>query len=386
MPAARTERRNRKCIGSQRGSQASNDSSLLADAPTAFSPNDKATTEVEEREQPQHGISILKEIFPDHETEKGSSGKHRPLQQLLGSLPSPARATLGSSQPSSNASVPFGPPAHAPTIPMAAPVGPPPPPLLPAPGCQAPQEQCEPPRAAAMMHPEQGFTSYRERLRAGGRGAFQRAYDAGFVPKNMKQEWGSAQTAHGGLPQQQQEMQHGYGASGDSQQMWNGAGQVQNNDYYGAPMQSQYQCMQQQVQQPQVMVQSMMLPQMAVQQPQMVPMPQDIGHTPMNQMQMPQMQVPQMPAQPLQLPQMAMSQCHTPTASGESTPTGWPLQQAVYGNLGTPTDSGASTPTEMARRECMAVLMPQTSQFFPCDQATLAAQLQASADCQRYED
>lgn len=366
MPAARSDRRTRRGAAGQ-GAQ---DSTFL-DAPAALSPREeqKVIDETQEGEQPsQHGISILKEIFPElDEKEKAATAKHRPLQQLLGSLPSPARATLGgsSAQASNAGSMPFAPPAHAP-MPMVAPVAPPPPPSMPAPACQAPQEQCEPPRAAALMLPEQAFPSYRERLRAGGRGAFQRAYDAGFIPKGMKQEWNSGQTAHGVLPQQSDVHNGSSMPYGDSQQMWNGAGQMQSNDYSSTPMQPQYPCMQQ-VQQPQMMVP--MLPQMAVQQP--MQMPQG-DHSPMSQVQMPQMQ-----NQALQLPQMAMSQVHTPTASGASTPTGW-------------LTSGQSTPTEIdmaVRAECMAILqMPQSSQFFPVDQEMLAAQLKASADSQRYED
>lgn len=112
------------------------------------------------------------------------------------------------------------------------------------------------------------------------------------------------------------------------------------------------------VQQSQMQVQQM-LPQMAVQQPmQMMSMGQ--GE-----------QSPQQLAQQMQqLPPLAMSQVQmqTPTSSGQSTPTS----------------------IDSVRSECMAILglgMPASSQF-PCvDQnAVLAEQLRASADCQRYED
>jgi len=184
------------------------------------------------------------------------------------------------------------------------------------------------------------------------------------------------QTAQGVLSHQS-EMQNGYGTTADAQQMWNGTGQMQSTDYCGVPMQAHYQCMQpevQNMQQPPMMMPGMpMLPQMAVQQPQMLAMAQS-DQSPMSQMQMPQMQTQQ-----LQLPQMAMSNVHTPTASGECTPTTWVNNHLVA--------SGASTPTEVARRECMAMLMPQSSQFFPCDQANLAAQLQQMAESQgAYED
>lgn len=84
-----------------------------------------------------------------------------------------------------------------------------------------------------MLALESSATSYRERLRAGGRGAFQRAMDAGFVPKNMKQDWSGLQAspapAQGFLPKTQAEGNQAgmmqYSTLGDSQQMWNGAGQ-----------------------------------------------------------------------------------------------------------------------------------------------------------------
>lgn len=393
MPAAaasglRSEKRHhRRGAGSQKGSvsQTSPNASFL-DAPAPLSPShapeQKITTDAEEVDQSsQHGISILKEIFPEL-TEAEKIGKvsakptQPPLQQLLGKLPSPARAPTGSGSGTQQwSSMPVGPPAHAPML-LAAPVVPPPP-TLPAPACQAQQvEHCAHPRNFAPTLPEQSFPSYRERLRAGGRGAFQRAYDAGFMPKNMKQEWSSSQTAQGMLPQQQDMQNSEATPYGNAQQAWSAMGQMQSDDYCGVPMQSQYPCIQQ-AQQPQM---QMMLPPMAMQHQPMLPMAQsDIS--PMTQMQMPQMQSAHMPTQPLQLPHMAMSQPHTPSASGASTPTsGWPT-------------SGENTPTEMARRECMALLsachlMPQTQGQFFHDEASLAAQLQASilADCQPYED
>lgn len=370
MPAASVPR----AAGSQKGSVSqTSPTSPFLDAPAALSPRDapeqKVTTEGEEADQSQqHGISILKEIFPElTEAEKigNPSAKQTqpPLQQLLGSLPSPARAPTGSSsctRPSS--SLPFAPPAHAPMLPVAAVM--PPPPVLPAPACQAQHvERYMSPQNMAPTFPEQSFPSYRERLRAGGRGAFQRAYDAGFMPKNMKQEWSSTQPFQGVLPQQQA-MQN----SCDAQQVWGSMGQMPSNDYCGVPqMQAQYPCAQR-PQQPQM---QMMLPPMAMQQ-QMA----QSDMSPMTQMQLSQMHLAQMPQLASQLSHMAMSQPHTPSASGASTPTsGWPT-------------SGENTPTEMARRECMAFLMPQSSGQFFNDGALLEAQLQASilADCQPYED
>merc|ERR1719162_2176832 len=114
---------------------------------------------------------------------------------------------------------------------MVAPVMPPPP-VMPAPAYQ-----------------EQGFPSYRERLRAGGRGAFQRAFDIGLMPKNMKQEGQTGSSM----------------SYGDANQMWTGAGQMQSNDY---AYQAQYQMPMPSQQMP------LMMPHMAMQQPstQMLPM------------------------------------------------------------------------------------------------------------------
>lgn len=385
----RSERRSRRGAGSQRGSStqaASTDISLL-DAPTALSPRErpdlKVAVDAEEVEASStKGISILKEIFPEHDVDADNGpGKVPLLQQLLGGVPSPARSPTYGNSGTQPGSVPFGPPAHAP-MPMVAPVMPPPPPVLPAPVCQDPWESA---RATAPPLPEPSFGSYRERLRAGGRGAFQRAFDAGLMPSNMKQEWNTMQMPSAsaqGMLSQSQEVQSGstmqYGAVGDAHQMWSGAGQMQSNDYCGVPMQAQYQCVQQanhtemqmtamsgqQLVAPVSMQQSQMpmqmLPQMAVQQPvQMVQMQQGEQSPQMSQMQM-AMPVPQMSLPQMQLPQMVQ----TPTTS-----------------------SGDSTPTEsdLARRECMAILMPQASQF-QSDTDLLEAQLKACAECQRYED
>jgi len=336
----------------------------FVNAPAALSPNptkvmdppvqshgeeDIETTP--EANAPQ-GISILKEIFPEHDADSANAaGKAAPppLQQLLGSVPSPARATPTSIHQNSQAPT-FGPPTHAP-MPLAAPVLPPPPPMLPAQACrQREQEQWESFRN--MAQPEQSvYGSYRERLRAGGRNAFQRAYDAGLVPKNMKnQEW----------TPQSHEMQIGatgmpYNAMGDGNQMWNSAVQMQSTDYCGMQMQPQYQCMQQVQMQPQM------------QQPmQMLSMPAGDQSPQMGQMNMTPMAMSQMQ---MQMPPMALSQVQTPVNTPASTA------------------SGDSTPTELmsVRSECMAILMPQASQF-PCNNDMLAAQLKEMAADQRYED
>lgn len=302
--------------------------------------------EGEEGNSSSPGFSILKDIFPGHGEAPPAVEMKVPspapcvLTQLLGSIPSPARGNMygNGNAPAPNC-MPFAPLAHAP-MKFGAPAGPPPPPMMPAP-IAAPQFQ------------EAGFGSYRERLRAGGRGAFQRAFDVGLVPKNMKQDWNGVQMPS--TPAQGMLLQSAEGHNcsqmsydGSHGQMWNGTGQMQqSNDYCGYAMQA-----------PQMQMQ--MLPQMAVQQPmQMMPMQQGEASPVTPQMAMPQ------PQMQMQLPPMAMSQPQTPSSSGYNTPTS----------------------SDSVRAECMAILMPQASQFFPCDQDLLAAQLRASAESQqRYED
>lgn len=218
---------------------------------------------------------------------------------LVGAIPSPARAMAGKGAGRNYQgivtpkNVPFGPPAHAPAV-LASPHLPPPPPFHSA----APQEQQQPTTTTMAMLEPMG-ASYRERLRAGGRGAFQRALDAGLMPKNMKQEWNgqhsSSAAAQGFLPKQQPEGQSGgvmqYSALGDSQQMWNGS-----NDGWCSPM-GQAQMQPQQAYAPQQMMQQQMAQQMLIQVPQqqaqqpaqmMLQMP-----TPQEQVQQPVQMMPQ---------------------------------------------------------------------------------------------
>jgi len=255
-------------------------------------------------------VSILEGIFPQHAAESNKepakADAQAPfLKHLLASVPSPARAGLGQ-----HSRAPAGPPMHAP-IPMVAPVVPPPPTAMPAHMCQT--------FASGTSH-----SLYRERLRAGGRGAFQRAFNAGFVPKNMSQEWISDMQNTTAMP------------------AWSAQGHMQGAGYCGMPMPGAYQCMSQVPQQP--MSVQMMPPQSPIQQP-----PLQLSQEAMQQMQM-------------QLPAMAFSQVHgsSPSASGYSTPT---------------------SEVDSVRSECMAILGQM-----PCDAEALAAQLRASADCQRYED
>jgi hypothetical protein len=334
-----------------------------------------------------------KDIFPAHSAGPAACGSV--LEQLLGSIATPSRAHQSGppavSQVSSYSGIqrngiPCGPPAHAPTL--LAPPTLPPPPLMPAPVYQAPQQQWEPPRTAApQLSPEASFGSYRERLQAGGRCAFQRNIEAGLMPKAMRQE------APCYVPLQQPEMQNGavmqydsqyeYALAGDGQHMWSGAGQMQSNDCWQVPVdQTDYtsQCaymqqvpqMQQQMASPEIsqllgMTDQLSMPpqaqqQMQVQMPfqvqqsqfqQMAPMAMDEQSMQMLQMQSPQMQLPQLPQ--MELPQTPMSQM-----------------------------SGESTPCDIDR--CMAIVMPQDSQS-QCDRDFMALQLKAAAELQQcYED
>jgi len=265
---------------------------------------------------------------------KGAKGKAPMPFSLLSSLPSPAR-NLARSQPG-----PCGAPTYAPAALVAPSM--PPPPMMPAPPCQAPNMM----NMAIPEQPQLG--SYRDRLRAGGAGAFQRAFQSGLVPKAMKQDWNTglgytAQMQGQGynMPQEAQ-IQNGagmqYSMGGDSQQ-WYGAGQAQGPDCLGILMnQSQMPApQQQQLQQNAQMVQQM--PAQAPMQYLQVPQPQlsmqmasfidgEQGQMQMASMQMPSMQLPQMPI---------MAEMHT----GESTPT----------------MSGYSTPSE-----CMSTAMPQVTE------------------------
>lgn len=247
------------------------------------------------------------------------------ILQLLGGIPSPARkypqsgqlqgsGHLGSTQPQG---IPCCPPPHAP-MPLEAPASPPPPPMS----------------QVSVLNCDVG-PSYRERLRAGGQGAFQRAFNVGLMPKSMKNDWSgpcASAEAQGMLPQQA-DMQNGMyqqWTGRDSQQMWNGAGQMQGHEYWYVPME-----------QPQVYTQSPEMVQMAPMQ---------------DQQQMLAMQ-PQALLQPPQI---------SPTSMGNETL----LQQE-------------SMPSELGR--CLAIVMPESA-MLPCDKDLVAAQLKAAADCQCYED
>lgn len=199
---------------------------------------------------------------------------------------------------------------------------------------------------------------YRERLRAGGREAFQRAFNVGLVPKSMKQEVYNNDMQ--GLRQQHSasvSSPMAYSSVPESHAMWDAP--MQSNDYWHTqmehpPMLEQPQMMSphftgsQDVQQMMPQFQQAWNP-VPMQQPDMQPQPLPHGQLPA----MPNMQVPQMHMQQQQL-------------------EGMPVVD--------------SSPTELHR--CMAIIMPEAGQFgqFPCDKNMMAAQLQAAADCQCYED
>lgn len=163
-------------------------------------------------------------------------------------------------------------------------------------------------------------------------------------------------------------------------QTWSGAGHLQSNDYCGAPMQGQYQGMQQEL----------MMGHLTPMSGHVTPI--SASQSPMQQHAVPMQMMPQ----PMQMmAQGDQSQwCVDPQNSWGPNGVQMQLPQLTSGASTPYTSSGASTPMgygenvemDSVRRECMAIVMPQTSQFFPADADLLAAQLRASADCQCYED
>lgn len=239
------------------------------------------------------------------------------ILHLLGGIPSPARTYPGSGYiaPSQPQGVPCCPPPLTP-MPLTTPMSPPPPPNVP------------------VLNYEAG-PSYRDRLRAGGQGAFQRAFNAGIMPKSMKADWnGASQVAdtQATLPQQV-DVQNGMlmpcMMGNEPQQVWGAAAEMQSHDYWYVPMDQNH--MSQQC--------------MYTQSPDMLQMPPMPGQQSLMQMSS-QAMLPQ--------PQFGTSPMH---------------------------HTNAATDLE----KCMAIVMPQSAQL-PCDKDLVAAQLRAVADCQCYED
>lgn len=332
--AARPERRSRRGTGGQnraalQGSYG--DSSTLLSTTSAM--DAKATGEA---------LKAKSETLPADVS----------ILHLLGGIPSPARPTaaatghpllpaigqLGTAQPQQPQGIPCCPPPHAP-MPLTMPAGPPPPPLAPAINCES-------------------GASYRERLRAGGQGAFQRAFDIGLMPKQMKNDWNGARPSEiqGMLPQQtdmQSNMMMPCMAGGDTQQAWHGTGQMQNHDYWYVP-----------VDQPQMSTHCPYTEQVSMAQ---MPQTQD-----MYQMTMPDHQ--SMMAMPDQQPVLAMP---------DQQPMLTMPPQAMLQQPMMPTTPMNDEATDFQR--CLAIIMPDAAQV-PCDKDLLAAQLRAVADCQCYED
>lgn len=274
------------------------------------------------------------------------------LEQLLGGIPSPVRTHPGAKQIGNGQlhGIPCSPPAHSPTLLSTQAVATPPPPQVPAPGDR-----------------ETAGLSYREKLRAGGRGAFQRAYDVGLMPRTMKPEWPSAE-AQSYFPQQtdvQSSMAMSCPAGNDAQ-LWGGTGQVQNNDYWDWGASMEHAQMSTPMDQLQWNASNGTVPYM--QQVPMVQLPQSpelLHMTPMPGQQSPLPIAPQALMQPAQMPQVAVQ---------VSPQEQFPLSTCMGGD---------ATPTDIER--CMAIIMPPSSQLL-CDKDLMAAQLKAAADCQCYED
>jgi len=289
-----------------------------------------------------------------------ASSKVPILEQLLGNIATPVR----SNQPPQvqRNSVPYSPPVHAPTLIVSASATPPPP-SRPASGDQVPQAQWEAPQTAIPALPEPGFTSYREKLRAGGRGAFQRNIDAGLIPKAMKQEAVAGQMqqapAQGYLPQQAH-VQNGTGmqyvSSGDGQHMW---GSTEYGNLWSMPVDQSHN----------MSSQCQYVEQMSHLEQQMIPQSLEQMLAPQPQMSQ-QMTVPMMPQMTAHQPNMQDCMQMMPMAQDVQS-----LQMSQCSPVGLP-QIGECTPTDINR--CLAIVMPQAAQF-PCDRDSMVAQLKAAA-------
>jgi hypothetical protein len=298
-----------------------------ASVPQALAASTAAEAAANGKEQ-SCGISILKEVFPEH----GSTMQKAPvLEQLLGDIATPARAQGAHAR------------YNAKPLPAAVPPPPAMPPSMPVAHCQA---QWQAPSLAPVTPPGPMFGSYRERLRAGGRNAFQRSIDVGLMPKAMKQEWNPTSSAsaasQGFFPQQPYT-----GMEDAQQQMWN----------VGTGQQNASACWEYSWDQSQM--------------PMQPPFPQDVPLMQQSQQMMPLIQQPT-PQVPTMLPDQCMQKQLPPME----------LAQSPMAQMQMPV-SGESTPTDIDR--CMSIVMPQSAQF-PCNNDLVAAQLKAAAADQCYED
>jgi len=311
----------------------------------------------EETSTSSRGISILKEIFPNHGSGEGKTheGLAPAQQMLLNSIPTPSRA-CASPVRALTSTTPLSSPSLSPL------------PVLPRASCHSGEPAGN---SYSELLREPAGSSYRERLRAGGREAFQRAFGIGLMPKSMKQEvmynsdmrFARQDGAMNGHPMSQNttpmSSPMSYSSVTDSHAVWDATAQMQSTDYW--PSQMEHPLM---LEQPHIMAHlAGSQPQFhqdqfqqawspaAMQQPELQAQP--MAHPMAGAMQMPHMQ--------LQVPQMHMQRME-------------PIPDAYAAD---------SSPMELHR--CMAIIMPETAQF-PCDKNLVAAQLQAAADCQCYED
>lgn len=324
----------------------------------ASDPDGAVVRNADEGTHQAQGPSILKEIFPEHgmesdpvKTKTPASGR-LPLQ-LLASLPSPSRATPPAQNQgqTSQKYLPCCPPTHAPAL-MVVPPVPPPPQYMPS---GTSHQQSIVPACF------DGALSYRERLRAGGRGALQRAIDAGLKPKERSvpveqmPAHVAGQTGNSNISGAAMQCM----MVGDGQQMWGGE-YVQDAD-----------CWQVGANQPQVLPNYNYSQHGAQLMPQMV---QQIVPGEMAQTSQAQMASQMSSIQQVQLPNMHLQQqlaVLPATAPHMQMP-----EQLMH------TEGIDKAATELDR--CMAIVMPQAQ--FACDKDLMAAQLKAAADCQYYED
>lgn len=199
---------------------------------------------------------------------------------------------------------------------------------------------------------------------------------AGLVPKAMKQDWNSSQMH----AIQQHDLQTGLQSNGalqcpaatDCHQVWNG---WQSSDCWGYSME---QAQTAQPYMPQVSHYQSVGPDSLEMQPMM---------SMSEQLALPFQQQPQAPVQSgMQQPMPIMQGEHTsPLQMIVPQPVSEMPASAMM--MPAPTSqvpaSGSGTLSEVDR--CMAIVMPQVSQF-PCDRDAFAAQLRAAANCQCYED
>jgi len=250
--------------------------------------------------------------------------------------------------------------------------------------------------------------SYRDRLRAGGQGALQRAIHAGFVPKAMKQEWSTTGPAQGGLHPQPG---NNFWSGGHVNDGWS-QGQLQSQydpmvhnqmveGRYSDPQMDLQQMMQMSEQQlGQQMQQSRFVPQMSSDQNdmqqhmQMLQMPQRDQPPHMFQMQVPMSQGDQSPTmfqmKGDQSPQMLQMQ--VPVSQGDQSPNMYQMQAPAH------MQSPHMQMAEMGMPQLLAAMptaigdgapadIDRSAAEFQGDKDFMALQLRAAAECQQcYED